>query len=214
MAALDFENMIQSAELRYAYRGMEFAEPEVHADVGVLVGTPIGTQVIMSMIGEGLREAVDVHVISEDGSAFTTGNRFHIVEGETAYLPERPQRSPPKRRPGCLGRVLDECEMMSAAQLFKRVDLRHRAAHVHDQDGFRLRCNGVLNRTRIEAQGLVDFGKNGHGSREEDGLQIRDECEGGKDDFVARPYATGRQCRAECSGAAGTHMGIAGPKSG
>ena len=101
---------------------------------------------------------------------------------------------------------------MPAADVFERVDLRHGAAHVHDQDGLRFWGDGLLHRLRIQAQRLVDLRKDGDGAREQDSFQIGDEGKRGKDDFVARSDAAGRQCRAEGCGAARADMGIAGSK--
>jgi hypothetical protein len=72
MATLQIQDMVQSGELGHTDRRMQLAESVVGADVRVLVRPSIGPEMIVAMIGEGLRQAVGLLVVGEKCSAFAT----------------------------------------------------------------------------------------------------------------------------------------------
>ena len=80
MSALYLENMVQSRELRHSNCCMKLTEPEIEADVRMLVCASIDPQMIMAVVGERLRDAIHVAVVGHNGAAFTTRNCFDIVE--------------------------------------------------------------------------------------------------------------------------------------
>jgi len=75
MTALHLEDMVQSRELGHADGGMELAQPKVQTDMRMVIRSAINAQMIVAMIGKGLRQAVQVVVIGQDGATLAARNR-------------------------------------------------------------------------------------------------------------------------------------------
>jgi hypothetical protein len=80
MSALYLENTVQSRKLRHPNRCMKLTEPEIEADVRMLVCASIDPQMVMAVVGECLRHAIHVAVVGHNGATLTTRNGFDIVE--------------------------------------------------------------------------------------------------------------------------------------
>src|SRR5262249_52917506 len=205
---LGFEDMIKLAQLSHADRSVEFAKTVIRTDVLMVVGTPIGSQMVMAMIGEGLRKVVDLHVVSDDRPTFSASDGFHIVEREAPDFAECTQRLTSKARTGGLGDVFDQKEALCMTQFSQSINPGHGPAHVNCQHGLGLRGDSGRDRTRIETQCLVDIGEDGHSACQQHRFKIGHESKGREDDIIAGPDPASRQGCAEGSRAAGTDMGV------
>ena len=77
-----------------------------------------------------------------------------------------------------------------------------------DEDRLGSRRDRLFHGLRIEAEGVIDIGKNRYGSGQKHGFGISDKGERRQDDLIARADAARSQSTAHRCGAAGTDMGI------
>ena len=170
----------------------------------------VGAYVVVSVIDVSVRFFGQQVVVGYHGTAFAHGDDFGEIEGEAAHAAESPYGFSVVGGSGSLAGILDEDQVVFAANGHQFVEVGLRAAHVYGHDGFGAGGDGALYGRRVEGEGVIDVHQDGNGTQGEDGLEGGHEGKGGHDHFVAGADPAYGQGRRYGGGAAGGELGMAG----
>ena len=131
----------------------------------------------------------DSVVVAHDRATFTAGNDLVGVETEDTRVTEAPRCASVQGRTQSLAGVFHNRQVMPPGDSQDSVHICKTSEYMDHQDRTRGRRNRFLDLAGIDIQRIgADIDKYRKGTDMVDRICCRDECEGSRDDFVARPH--------------------------
>src|SRR5690606_21308174 len=190
---VDLYDVRNPACLGQAHRRVQFADPEVEAEYGVVFHAAVITDMIVAVVGVAVGQLVAVFVVGDHHATFARRGAMDKVERIRHAAADKPDRCAFLARAAGLTGVLIKNEVVLPANRGDFIHSSHAAAHMHEQHRLRTGCYGGTHALRAETKGLVDLGKYRERAAEQHGLNSGDVGEWRHDHLVTSADPGGRQ---------------------
>ena len=214
------DKAVETLELDGADGGLEVGRLEVVADLrvdvlvvvagrkrAVLLGEPLAAGVVAAgvapavpaPVADRLGHAPERGALHQDRAALPGGDLVGGIEGERREVAERPDRAPVVGPAEGVAAVLDQHQLVAAAERLDGLEIERVAQRVGDHDRARARREGVLQLVDVDVVARqLDVDEHGHEAVLHDRIDRRGKAGRDRDHLVARtqpalPHAGGAQ---------------------
>jgi hypothetical protein len=208
---LPLQDAIQLPELGKGHGRVQFTDPKIQSEDGMLLGASIISHVVMPVIGEHMGRFVNILILGDDGPALASGDDLEEIKGKTSNLPESPYV--PSSVSSAQGRsgILDQNETMLFTDTDDLFQSGHGTEQMNHEHRFRARGDSGFDALRGETEGFVYLGEYRHGAHRQYTLYGCDKGKRWNDDFVPCPDAHRSEGNEIRRRSAGAHMAVTDP---